>query len=301
MTKKLSSLLLDSSLISATNESHYDYKVIYCNNYVQIYKFEHKKIKKENSFEKIDDIKKINTDNLRKMHTVLNTADEKLNHHLVSSVNERCVDLKHKIDLKNVMRSKLECQRLAKCNADFWKTFITLTFADNVIDIKFANKKFKYFVDKIRRIFKDFKYICIPEFQKRGAVHYHLLTNISISDTRFIYEQDDNSYFKHIKYWNDGFTKVDNIDKDIKKIVGYISKYMTKDIDNRLFNHHRYLFSKNLIKPSTSFINSNNINHVNFLCSLLENRNLIYENTYYDLYYNGLIHFEEYLLKDDIS
>ena len=58
--------------------------------------------------------------------------------------------------------------------------FLTLTFAENVTDIDYANKKFSYYVDQVRRVYKDFRYLCIPEFQKRGAVHYHLLTNIDV-------------------------------------------------------------------------------------------------------------------------
>lgn len=279
LTKKLSSLLLDSSLISPTNNQSYDYKVISCGSYVQLYKFENRKIKKDNNKELLKDIKNINTDKLFKKNNIENKE--------------------HNIDLKNIMRSKLECQRLAKSNAEVWKTFITLTFAENITNIKIANMKFRYFVDKIRRIYKDFKYICIPEFQKRGAVHYHLLSNIDINNTSLVYSQENNNYFKHIKYWNEGFTKVDELNNDIKKIVGYISKYMTKDIDNRLFNHHRYLYSKNLIKPSSSYLNSQNIRHASFLNKILQNKNLIYSNTYYDSFYNDIIAFEEYLIKDD--
>ena len=40
--------------------------------------------------------------------------------------------------------------------------------------------------------------------------------------------------------------------KDIN-IIGYLSKYMTKDIDNRLFGKRRYLYSQNLVKPKTYF------------------------------------------------
>lgn len=279
MKKKLSSLLLDSSLISPTNKQSYDYKIIICNDYVQLYKFAHSKVKKDDNKELLKDIKKINTDNLKKTK---HTENKEPN-----------------IDLKNINRSKLECQRLAKCNAEFWKTFITLTFADNVTDIKQANKRFRYFIDKIRRLDKSFKYICIPEFQKRGAVHYHLLTNVDIDDKRFIYCQDNNPFFKHIKYWNEGFTKVDELKNDIKKIVGYISKYMTKDVDDRLFNHHRYLYSKNLKKPYIGYLNSQDIRHTGFLNKILENRNLIYSNDYYDLFYNDVINFQEYLIKDD--
>ena len=274
----LGDLLLDSSLIVTTNNlSLYDIKVIICNNYIQVYEIENTKSKKDKSLEIIDKkkskIANIDTDDLIKNKT--NTTPT--------------------IETKNINRSKLQCQRLAKCNADDWKTFITLTFAENITDIAFANKKFRYFIDKVQRKFKELKYICIPEFQKRGAAHYHLLTNISIENTDLIYSQVNNEKFKHIKYWNEGFTKVDSLNNDIKKIVGYVSKYMTKDIDNRLYNRHRYFYSRNLTKPKISYLDLNDIKHQEFLNNLLNKKELIYTNKYQNIYNDDEIVFKEYL------
>ena len=273
-------LLLDSSLILATDFETYNLKLITCGDYVQVYSFQEDKTKKIKDIEKNDKpnkIKLIDTDNLFKKNNSISKSNLK------------------EIEFKNINRSKLECQRIAKANSKDWKTFITLTFAENVTDINIANKRLKYFIDKIRRIFKDFKYICIPEFQKRGAVHYHLLTNISIHDERFMYCQEDNKKFKHIKYWNEGFTKVDNLYKDIKKIIGYISKYMTKDIDNRLYNHHRYLCSRNLEKPKTSYLDLNNPKHLEFYINMIKDKTEIYTNTYQNTYNEDLIEFKEFL------
>lgn len=270
----LGDMLLDSSLIITTNEKQlYNVKLINCGDYVQIYYLERPKIKNEKTNKK-QNLKYIDTDNLKKITNNINANN---------------------IEQKNIIRSKLECQRLAKANANIWKTFITLTIAENITDINKANKRFRYFIDKIQRIYKNFKYICIPEFQKRGAVHYHLLTNICIDDDRFIYKQVGKEKFKHIKYWNDGFTKVDNLEKDIKKIVGYISKYMTKDIDNRLYNHRRYFYSRNLLKPTINFLNLNEPKHMKYYLKMLNNKSLIYNNSYINPYNQELIKFNEFL------
>jgi len=236
-----------------------------------------KRKKKEDNFEL--ELKKIK---INKMF------DENEKHYAKNNLIEN-------IEEKNIIRSKLQCQKLAKANADEFKTFITLTFAENVIDIDKANIRLKYFIDKIRRIYKEFKYIGVPEFQKRGAVHYHLFTNIDINDDRFIYSQKDNEKYKHIKYWDEGFTKVDNLKNDIKNIIGYISKYMTKDADNRLYNRHRYFYSRNLKKPKTNYLNLDNPKHIKFLETKLNNKNLIYNNTYKNSYNDELIDFQEYL------
>lgn len=271
-------LLLDSSLIVTTNPlSLYNVKIVVCNDYIQVYELKNTKSRKNKNIEpickEINNIKMIDTDNLKKGN----------------SSNFQT------IELKNIMRSKLQCQRLAKCNSREWKTFITLTFAENITDIKFANKRFRYFIDKVQRKFKEFKYICIPEFQKRGAVHYHLLTNISIENSDLIYSQENNSKFKHIKYWIDGFTKVDTLEKDMKKIIGYISKYMTKDIDNRLYNRHRYFYSRNLDKPCVSYLDISNEKHQQFYKKMLGDRTLIYMNEYQNCYTDEKIVFKEFL------
>jgi len=273
--------ILDSSLISTTflnlesNKELYDIKVIWCNDYIQVYKLNTKKIKNKRQ-EKDDSILNIDTDKLFKLG------------------NKNNNELKQ-VEIKNIIRSKLECQRLAKCNSNDWKTFITLTFSENIQDISFANKEFNKFIFKIRRVYKELKYICVPEFQKRGAIHYHLLTNIDVNNNNLIYKQLDNKKFLHIKYWNNGFDKVDNVNGDIKKIVGYISKYMTKDVDDRLFGKHRYLYSQNLTKPCVSYLNLSDSKHLLFFNRILKEKELIYQNKYENHYNNDLILFEEYL------
>ena len=275
--------ILDSSLISTTfckqrsNKTLYNAKLIDCNGYCQLYTFSNDKIisieKKENKQTKID-ISILDTDLLKKTD------------------NNSSIDYSNEIDLKNIIRSKLQCQRIAKCNSNIWETFITLTFSDNITDIKIANKEFNKFISKIKRVYKNFKYICVPEFQKRGAVHYHLLTNININNEKLIYKQIDNSKFSHIKYWNNGFDKIEG---DIKKIIGYISKYMTKDIDNRLFGKHRYMYSQNLNKPVISYLDLSNEKHIEFLNNILNNKNLIYSNEYLNEFFNEKINFQEFL------
>lgn len=280
--------LLDSSLISQTNLKNYNYKMIVMNDYIQLYSYMNEdtgelknKIIKDKNIEKeaVSDkhIKNLNIDFLSK-----------------EKETKRNVNELKKIEKRNINRSKLECQRIAKANIETWETFITLTFEENITDINIANKKLNSFFTIIRKKKKDFKYLCIPEFQKRGAVHFHLLTNISINDNNIIYAQNDNEYFKHIKYWNNGFTSVETLKGDPKKVIGYISKYMTKDIDDRLFSKRRYYSSTNLNKPKTYYIDLSCNLHKNFFNNLLENKKVSYKNTYYNPYNNDTILFTEF-------
>lgn len=275
--------ILDSSLILTTFKKLYNIKIVDCGNYSQVYFYENKILKTNKDTFDLD-LKKININRIFKNES---NKDKVI-------INKKT---ENKIEEKNIIRSKLECQRLAKANIDDWKTFITLTFAENVTDIKVANKRFRYFIDKVQRIKKDLKYICIPEFQKRGATHYHLLTNIDIFDKKLIYLQEDNNKFFHIKYWNDGFTSVEILTGDVKKIIGYIAKYMTKDIDNRLFNCHRYFFSRNLNRPVVSYIDLDNIKDLEFYKKITQEKDLIFREGYLNKYDNTNVLFLEYLKK----
>lgn len=280
--------ILDSSLKSQTNFKNYNYKLIVMDEYIQLYRYIDEttgevktKLIKDKNIEKDG----ITNKNIKLLDINL-LSKEKTSKTTINELKE--------IESKNITRSKLECQRIAKANINDWETFITLTFEENVKDINIAVKKLNSFFTIIRRKKNDFKYLCIPEFQKRGAVHFHLLTNININDNTLLSIQEDNPKFKHIEYWKHGFTNVQELKGDPKKIIGYISKYMTKDIDNRLFSKKRYYNSTNLNKPKVYYIDINSDRDFYYLENLLKNKKVSYSNTYYNTYNNDTVLFKEF-------
>lgn len=287
-SKEHETILFNSSLISKYEDVErrvlYDVKVVRCGDYLQVYQFDstRSKINKKDENKKIN-VKKIDTDNLVKVS------------------NDRVEEVKP-ILLANAIRSNLNCQRIAKTNRDSWETFITLTFKENLTDIVQANKIFNAWVSNIRKLKKDFKYIAVPEFQKRGAVHYHVLSNLGWEDTNIIYLQKkrvgkakDLTTIYDVKYWTKGFARVDFIKSDYKKIYGYICKYMTKDIDNKLFGKHRYFNSQNLIKPVTEFLDLTKEEDYNYFMKLTNNTSVEYTSNYKDIYTDSDITFFELL------
>lgn len=187
------------------------------------------------------------------------------------------------IELSNAIRSNNAVEYLAKANHDSWVSFVTLTFSENLTDLSRANKIFNFWISNIRKLKKDFKYLAVPEFQKRGAVHYHVLSNLSF-DNIVITEQKikkgkaiNYNTLYDCKYWNYGFCRFDNIQNDKVKIWRYLTKYMIKDIDNRLFGKKRYFFSQNLIKPKKFLLKS---------YTIPDDFVIEYENEYVN-YYNG--------------
>ena len=272
-SSKLRSSLLDSSLIIQTQDKQYTIKLIKIGEYYQLYYFHRPKIKKDSNIELLDDKKIIDNDYL---------------------IKKENYNPEFKILDKNINRSKFQCSRLVKANENIFKTFITLTFADNITDIKSANKKFNIWLTKIRSIKKDFAYVGVPEFQKRGAVHYHLLSNLEINvpysyfrrgqlkEVKLIMSQENKKNMYDVKYWPYGFSSVFSV-KNIN-VVAYMTKYMTKDIDNRLFGSRRYFHSRNLIIPEEYYIDLNSDNDFMELADILSNNDITYENSYLDVF-----------------
>lgn len=158
---------------------------------------------------------------------------------------------------------------LAYCNAEDFKLFITLTFADisekdkhiennerskkyNEYDLKFTYvenptdyekcvEKLNSFFTRLRRETKnrniDFKYLGVPEYQKNGNIHYHFLFSELPSD--FFYEVpswldfDTNlnrrRYDEGLKLWVYGKSTSEEIFSK-ERVSTYISKYLLKSL-----------------------------------------------------------------------
>lgn len=284
--KHPAALLLDSSLISeykgVNSRVIYDVKIIHCGDTYQVYKFDKTRSKdniRDKDLPKMS-IKDIDTEDIYKP--------------------DRVEEVKS-ILLSNAIRSNLNCQRIAKANRDYWESFITLTFVENITDIVKANNIFHSWVSNVRKLKKDFKYIAVPEFQKRGAVHYHILSNLGINDTNVILPQKertektkDIATLYDVKYWNNkGFARVDFIKGNYKKIYSYICKYMTKDIDNKLFGKHRYFNSQNLNKPYEEYLDLSNDKDLKYFEDLVSKCTIDYSSHYKDIYTDNDIEFIE--------
>ena len=58
-------------------------------------------------------------------------------------------------------------------NADLDR-LLTLTYRENITNTKKAWHDFTKFIRLVRKHYPNFVYVAVPEFQKRGAVHFHL-------------------------------------------------------------------------------------------------------------------------------
>jgi|GEM_PF-5764585 len=142
--------------------------------------------------------------------------------------------------------------------------FLTLTYADNMQDIKKAKKDFRNFVNKYKQTTGvSMAYIGVIEFQERGAIHFHIV----IFNSEFIFKNKDAvtnwdlSPYKTTwsDLWGKGFVnikKVNNTQADKKGnkhssgVARYLTKYITKNMnDPRLKGHQFHIRSRNLYKP----------------------------------------------------
>lgn len=137
---------------------------------------------------------------------------------------------------RSINRAHTNLRRIIASNEQL-KYFFTLTFAENVLDIKQANKEFANFCHRLKRLFPNFQYVAVPERQKRGAIHYHLVTN-DFSGVGFV------DYNLLRKIWGFGRLEFARV-KKINNMSFYLSKYLTKQ-DDTFYNKKRFFCSQNL-------------------------------------------------------
>lgn len=111
--------------------------------------------------------------------------------------------------------------------------------------IKESYSEFSDFIQRCRRVFgRELRYIAVPEFQKRGAVHFHVMI---WGIGHYVTKERDYRYLQNL--WGQGF--VDCILTDgSPKLAGYLAKYMSKAVfDNRLLSQKAYVCSRNIMRP----------------------------------------------------
>ena len=155
-----------------------------------------------------------------------------------------------------LQRAKRDLRRLINSNVgqygkEFTAKFLTLTFRDNVQDIKQANYEFKKFIKRLNyKLYgtkkANLKYTTVIEFQKRGAIHYHTI----------IYNMPYLKSNEISNIWGNGFVKINKID-DVDNVGAYVGEYLGqvekgqgKSVeDDRLRGQKSYFSSRGLFKP----------------------------------------------------
>lgn len=117
---------------------------------------------------------------------------------------------------------------------------LTLTFRENLDDLEKAWDCFKYFSKLCRWFYKTrWRYIAVPEYQKRGAVHFHLALSgyFHVNILRKFWLRAVGKYGGNIDITSP--KKFGKNSWNPKRISQYISKYIAKN-DSVDFNKRRY-------------------------------------------------------------
>ncbi|WP_338962225.1 rolling circle replication-associated protein [Spiroplasma endosymbiont of Lasioglossum villosulum] len=132
-------------------------------------------------------------------------------------------------------------------------SFVTLTYKDNMQDIKKAKKDIGLFFIKLKKWWNDpkrlkylgeLKYFYVYEYQSRGAVHFHIVFNRKVHKSMLL------------EWWTHGFSDLKVVKKGTNEfVIKYLGKYVTKAFDDvKSLNQadvgvKAYAFSRNCKNP----------------------------------------------------
>lgn len=160
--------------------------------------------------------------------------------------------------IRSMNRSKNNLTDILKSN-DF-NFFVTLTFDKNKIDRLDDNKtrkEFAKFVKDLRKDFNNMIYVAVPEYHKKGGLHFHLLLGkVTAEELGLV---DSGKFVKsgrckgqtifNVTKWQSGFSTATKV-LDTNAVKYYLSKYLTKGkVDPRFFGKKRFYVSQNIERP----------------------------------------------------
>jgi len=151
----------------------------------------------------------------------------------------------------SIKRSATQIYRLVEANVrkhgDFEPVFATLTFKENIEDLKLANNIFKNFLKRLNyKLDTSLRYICVPEIQyerqqKYGVAVWHF--HVVFFNLPFL------PFWEFQETWGQGWTRIEGID-EIRSMGAYLAKYLQKSLmERKLFGRKAYFTSRALCRP----------------------------------------------------
>lgn len=162
-------------------------------------------------------------------------------------------------------------------------SMITLSYGKEFPTDHESKKHLDTFLKRLRRLHKDCKYLWVAEKQKRGAIHYHILT----------------PYFTHKDFVNDSWNEIvgkwqhqnnhapQTLLPNVIKVFqagSYLAKYLQKEGQNIGGNGYGIDFkTRQLMKDESVYFIHHDLNHeqVNEVtCQMIKDLSLNQEKTY---------------------
>lgn len=153
-------------------------------------------------------------------------------------VNRETVLKRAKRDLRRIINSNVHSYNV-------FSKFITLTFKLHVTTFEVANYEFKKFRQRLEyELGFKLKYTCVPEFTKKGRIHFHVL----MYNCPYIQNKKLN------ELWGNGYVRINKID-NVDNVGSYVSEYVGKDLkegtssSDKMKGKKSYFNSRGLKKP----------------------------------------------------
>jgi hypothetical protein len=226
----------------------YDKRIIISGDVIELYEYEKPRIKgmakDERAVESAVAARAKNAVVTKKIKDLINNKEMTMEELLDYVTAEKLGEIINRRE-DNLNQTKRKLRRLINSNPQLDK-FITFTFKKNEIetrDVQMANKEFGTFMKRLNRYNKKrghgkVEYVCVVEYQQRGVVHYHVLSNI-----KYIRHED----LKDL--WGHGNVDIKRIDK-VDNVGAYVVKYIQKgNHDIRLRGEKAFFTSQQLKKP----------------------------------------------------
>lgn len=156
--------------------------------------------------------------------------------------------------IESKYRTRKKMIDILSLNLNDRSRFVTLTYRENLQDYKKSYNDFKKMLTYFNQKNPTLKYMVVKEHQKRGAIHYHMVTF-------------NNHKIKWRKYWSHGITHSKKI-TDIEfpeKIANYMTKYLTKNEEGYKsipVGFRAFGSSRNLIKKKKIYITEKEYNEL---------------------------------------
>jgi hypothetical protein len=151
---------------------------------------------------------------------------------------------------RSIIRAKKEMRhKLLMMQSD---RMLTLTYRDNVTDLNLAYNHLAKFEKYCRRYWREFPFVAVPEFQKRGAVHFHIALN------RFYHVGILRAFWHKAIGSKDGNIHITSPTTGGQwnrvKIARYMAKYMAKAVDQQEIGRKRYSSSRGIPEPKKTVL-----------------------------------------------
>lgn len=193
---------------------------------------------------------------------------------------------------RSIYRSRMAFFRLCHHNNVYSSTitFLTLTFAYDV-QIEKAQRALSEFFRRLSKKIDtngvSIRYISVPEFTKKGRIHYHIL----VYDLPPEIPQSERITRNIQRQWRHGYADARIARYTSPKIAGYMAKYMAKTFDDQRIKLWRgYTCSRNIEVPTSTGSNSLS----GYMDMIVDNSFLPTEEKMYDTQYFGRCKFSQY-------